>query len=180
MKTKPIAFLACRILAITFFMRALILTNTAFISLVSFRSYTGDPLLAVFYLIVPPALFLGGGIILWARADGISSRMVRGVEVDETCIQVGYQELQTVGFSIVGLIILTTVIPDIFAGIPEFISLNYTRQYDIPMVRVQTAFWIIEKVIRLAIGSLLLFGSRAVVHFVSSIRTVGVDRVDES
>ena len=106
--------------------------------------------------------------------------MMRGIEDEQLGIQVRYQDLQTVGFSVVGLVILITVIPDIFADIPEFISLNYTKQYHIPMVRAHTAFWIIEKAIRIALGAVLLFGARPVVHFISSIRTMGLEKIDES
>lgn len=59
-------------------------------------------------------------------------------------------------------------------------SLKATNQYYVPMVKVETAFWIIEKLVRLVIGTVLLFGSRAVVRVISGIRTVGVDKADDS
>ncbi|MDP3487000.1 MAG: hypothetical protein Q8S19_03590 [Bacillota bacterium] len=179
MKTKPIAFLACKILAIVFFMRALLYANSTFFSFISFRNNAGELPMVIFYLILLPLLLLIVGAILWVRADGISSLMVHGLAVEETGIQIGYQELQTVGFSIVGLIIFATAIPDIFQGIPRLVSLKATNQYYIPMVKVETAFWIIEKLVRLVIGTVLLFGSGAVVRFISSIRTIGVDKTDD-
>ena len=182
MKTKPIAFLACRILAIVFVMRALLFANITLANLMSFshnRITTLALQSAFFSLIAPTITWFIGGVILWARADGISSRMVRGIEEEQLDIQARYTDLQIAGFAIVGLIILTTAIPDIFQGIPRFISLSYTHQYE-PVFKVELSFWVIEKTIRLAIGSLLLFGSRGMVHLVSSIRTIGVNRADES
>ena len=181
MKTKPMAFLACRIIAIVLFFQFLSTAySTVFFGFMSFYSqYQGTPqmLLIALGLIGPMVLLLATCIILWVWADAISSRMVRSIDGEETGIQVGSRELQIAGFSIVGLAILALTIPTIFQVIPTLINLGY---YDTGAVRVEIAFLIVDKIVRMAIGLYLLLGSRVFVRIIGSIRNSGLHNLTDA
>ena len=168
MKTKPIAFLACRILAISFFLRTLAGYSTLFTFL---PANLGKPVTPNVMLAVVMALawLLFGSGILWVLADRLSSFMVRGFQDDEVGIQLEPNELQVAGFCIVGLIILAQTIPSVFQGITRFSYFSKT----------ELTYFILEKAVRIGLGLFLMLGSRSIFRVISSIRTVGLGSIDE-
>jgi len=103
--------------------------------------------------------------------------MTQGVEEEPSGIHLDHNELQIIACSVVGLVILTNALPDIFGDLPSLLMQNYNLSRA-PMYKLQTTLWIAEKLVRITLGSYLLLGSRGFVRFITRLRTVGTERIE--
>lgn len=182
MSEKSIAKIACRVIAIYIMIKGIEYISCFFS--MSLQPYFGQGidknmmLQMILGSILPSVILIILGIILWVKATKISDYMIDDdVEANKTNINVN--ELQSAAFSVVGLMILIKLIPEISNLIPRLAY--FTGEY-IPketIVWLEIKISIIGMIIKLIIGLLLLFKSRGLVGFIKKLQKAGLRDLDD-
>ena len=182
MTKREIAALACKILGIYAIITALrhlvnIVGPLAFFG-VGEPSWEIKVVLLIAASIIPFALLTGFGLFLWFQADRIAGYMISGEESQIVNFQTSFTDVQAIAFSVVGLLLLAEVVPDI-AAIISNLSIR-TQSPEIQMtVNAGTRSLIISLVVRLVIGLWLFFGSRGLVGLLRLTRESGSNKIKE-
>jgi hypothetical protein len=173
MKKTDIAYLACRILAIYIFFRAL--QNLSFIPL--FFQGSAEPVMRVLMVLtalVPFLILAALSAVLWIFAGRFVQYLLpRSEEVDEQVLMINTKEIYTIAFAVVGVVIVAITIPEFFQIIPNITVLKSQAPFTDPMFKLQTTFALIEKIVQFAIGFGLIFGRRGLSVLLSKIREAG-------
>lgn len=172
MKRTDIAFLACRVLAIYIFFRAL--QHLSHVTLFIPRYAEPEVRLQTFlYFFAPSLVLVGFGAVLWIYAGRIVQYIFS--ENDENVEQVSMINTKVIyasAFSIAGVILLAVAIPGIFQAISSIVVLlNLQASYGPnPVMNFQTAFTFMEKIAQLVIALCLILGSRRLSEMLSKMR----------
>jgi hypothetical protein len=172
MKRTDIAFLACRVLAIYIFFRAL--QHLSHITL--FIPRYDDPEVRVqtfFYFFAPFLVLVCFGVVLWIFAGRTVQYIFPMTEEGvEQVTMINTKEIYALAFSIAGIILLAVAIPGIFQVISSIVVLNthYDSLGPHPVMKIQTTFAFMEKIAQLVIAFCLIFGSRGLSELLSKIR----------
>ena len=180
MNEKNIANIACKVLSI--YVIVLGIKQISYLLGISLTGYlnlgfsNNTIIQAVFISILPSIILIITGLILWIKSKKISSHMIcenEAIETHKTSIDV--YELQSAAFSIVGIVILINLIPDIGALISKqaIFSGDYIPKETIYRFEIKVS--ITEMIIRFIIGLLLLFKSKGLVGFIKNLQHAGLD-----
>lgn len=177
---KNIANIACKVLSI--YIIVLGIKHISFLLSVSLSGYISlgfnksTIIQAVFISILPSIILIVAGLILWIKSAKISSHMIcdnESIETNKTSIN--FYQLQSAAFSIVGIIILINLIPDIGSLISKlaFFTGDYIPKQTIYRFEIKVS--ITEMIIRFIIGLLLLLKSKGLVGFIKNLQHAGLD-----
>ena len=155
MKKHDIAVLACKILGLY----ALITGGVPALCFVLTR--TPDMWrIDIVTQLVRAVLMIGIACVLWSRAESIARRMFSSEEAESSsALSISPKELQTVSFSVVGLVTVALTLPWAVADVVFY----QTRPGGEPRVPL-------AELVKLVIGFYLLFRARRLSDLVSSIR----------
>jgi hypothetical protein len=170
MKKHEIAYLAIRILAIYSFIQGLLNISTVIqFSIVNvIQTNTSFKLYSILLLSVIPALmFFIIGFLIWKYAMTIS-KMIFRYEEQVNHENTNYNLLQSIAFSIIGLILVVTTLPKLpsvilnlieMKRVEEGISMGMPNEFE---PRLKVYFPLIEQTIKIFFGITLLFGAKGI------------------
>lgn len=180
MRNRDIAYMAIRILSLYIFMQACI-------SLVHFINFGIIPIIVgsndisfwqVFIGFFGPfALLLGCSILLWMFTDRICNFIiVRKEDMEDEQNQLTIKSIQSIAYSVVGLIIFVKAVPQAVRIIPQvkFIIGEYALGNE--QVRIKMTFQVIEKILELFIGFSLFVGGKGLVGIFEKLRNLGLEQ----
>lgn len=127
----------------------------------------------MFLTAVLPFLMLAAfGVVLWIFAAPIAAYLLPGREEDsEPNFMADTQEIYTVAFTIAGVIILALAIPGVFQVISNIVLLKTRAAFtDQTVLKLQTTYTVMEKIVQLAIRFGLILGSRGLSRLLCKIR----------
>ena len=160
MTKRDVAMLACKIVALYAFYY-----STVWLGFLVHSLSMG---------IIPAALSLVFGIILWHKAERIADRMV-GTSEEVVSVKFNSEDILAIAFSVVGLVIILSAIPSIFS-----LVLQYWLSDDLSRAAVfasaQRQAMMVIYFLEIIVGAWLLLGSRGFVRLIKSVRTVGLKR----
>lgn len=173
---KEIAKIACRIISI--FMGIQFLSRLQFIVpfVVSYESQPADKqfLWAFIGNIAAWFIYLLVAVILWVFAENISKKMIGKNETAEESFKIEAEEIQSVAFPIVGLVVLVNSIPKIVIVVSNLIMLSSESRSMLPEnIITDYTSQIIGFSAQMLIGIFLFFGSKVIVRALKKSREFG-------
>ncbi|ATW28244.1 hypothetical protein [Candidatus Formimonas warabiya] len=170
MNVKAAATIAVKVLAIFTLIKFITYLPSAYniFDIVSTASSQTSASLQIITFMAPICLLLIVSMCLWLYADEISDRMVKNPGINEK-VNINYEGLQSIAFSVVGIIIVADALP---ALISAFIHLKIDDSFR-PLnqyINLGTTG------LKLVIGLLLLFGSKGLVGLIKYLRTAGLPK----
>lgn len=183
MRERKIALIACKVLSIYVFVQGIVhisnfitlflipLLDQSFI--ISFKSQI------VVMSLVPAFILLILAIVLWLKAEEISKLIITEEDNLDNNRTLNIEELQSIALSIVGIVILVSVIPAFFREIPNMLQLRNEFVPSNSNVRAQIICSIVEKVTRLILGLLLVLKVKGIAGLVRRLQRVGLENIDE-
>lgn len=179
-KNRDIAYMAIRILSIYTFIQACI-NLVYFINSTIIVGNNGISFLQMFIGFFGPfVLLLGWGILLWIFTDRICNFIVvRKEDMKDEQNRLTIESIQSIAFSIVGLIIFVKAIPQAVRIIPQvkFSMGEYALGNE--QLRVKMTFQVIEKILELIIGFSLFVGGKGLVGILKKLRNLGLEQEDK-
>jgi len=155
---KGIAKISVKILSIYFFVEFITQGIPQIFGIFKMRQEIGEGL--VIGIIISQLLKLLIAVYLWYFAEKLSIRIMGNIK-NESIKEINYRKLQLIAFSVVGIVLLATSIPEIAQYIVEYLSMSG---------RVITNILpkLIAKTIELIIGIWLLLGLPGVLNKISN------------
>ena len=185
MTKKEIASLACKILAvyallqIPQYLQGLYLILSEIFEVVEFQGdYTSEFFWKLATAFAPTLLYLTAGILLWCRSNALASKMVSDEQTDRDQCRLPGREFMAIAFSIVGLVVLVRVIPQI--------TYLLTRMGYEPPSEFRARWYagtiaqFVGLTVQVILGAVLLVGGRALSQLVMRIRTAGLNDKDQN
>lgn len=183
MSEKNIAKIACRVIAIYIMIKGLeqafYLFGIFYYKPSVIQGFDRNTIIQMILgSIIPLAFYIILGIILWVKATKISNYMIDD-DTENNKTNINVNRLQSAAFSVVGLIILVKLIPEILNFIPRlaYFSGDYIPKETIIWLEIKVS--IIGIVIKFIIGLLLLFKSRGLVGFIKGLQKAGLRDLDK-
>jgi len=123
---------------------------------------------------IPFLVLVVVGLFLWVYSEKFASIIIK--ENQQTSLEstnINYQELQSVAFSVVGVVVTTIALPEFFTAVGSLINfLEIGRDYATNQFKIEITFHVIEKVIKLILGVGLFFGGRGLTNLLARIRKI--------
>lgn len=172
MNVKEIAYISIKVLAVFVFIKFISYFNglfSVFNMVLSSDTLSQTGVFTQTILIVGPTLlFLVVSMCLWLYADEFSDRMVKGLEVREK-VSVNFEDLQSVAFSVVGVVIIADALPMLISAIIRSRMMNLSQPIDI-MISIGS------QGLKLLMGIWLFLGSQGIVGFIRNSKTAGLKK----
>ena len=187
MKRQELAFMAIRLLSLYILVNAFLslaqLTHIQVISYMSmidqFKELAEGMLFPILIVAIGPfVILLIFSILLWIYAKSISQYMIldkESVKIEEntdTHPSLTSHDLQTIAISVIGLILVSITIPDLFNVIPNLLNLNELGHLATDNVKMSTFMSLLAKVVQLLIGFGLFFGGKGLSLMLKRVRGV--------
>lgn len=170
MNVKEVAYISIKVLAVFVFIKFISYFNGLSSSINMFLSRDSLGQTSVFtqtiLIVAPTLLFLVVSMCLWLYADEFSDRMVKGLEVGEK-VAVNFEDLQSIAFSVVGVIIIADVLPMLISAIIRSRMMDLSLPIDL-MISIGS------QGLKLLIGIWLFLGSRGIVGFIRNSKNAGL------
>jgi hypothetical protein len=189
LKKHEVAYLTVRILALYSFIQGLLNISTVIqFSIVNViqTNTSSFKLYSILLLSVIPALmFFIIGFLIWKYALKISKMMFPNEE-QVNLENTNYKLLQSVAFSIVGLILVVTTLPKFpsvilnlieMKRVEEGISMGMASEFE---PRLKVYFPLIEQTIQILLGTFLLFGAKGISAWINVTKDRMVEYVKEN
>lgn len=178
MNYKSLAKIACRTMSIYFFSKFIIfLSFTVYPLFNAFQRFDGRLYMqGIISTLSTVAAYLFVSIALWLLSDKISCMIVGRSKEANNNIDIEYKKMQNIAFSVVGLSIFVTSIPDIITTLITIyeISSHLMGVYSSELATYQIR--LLGDVVRLLIGLFLLFGGKGILNMITKLRTVGISK----
>lgn len=171
------AKLACRIMAIYFFIISLQHFPGFIASMIYFREQTRDAGYNIVITLVMLLPVLAASILLWTFADNISMKIVKeseeGIEANTT----NYRNAAILAFALMGMFVLTNAIPAFTISLIEYKliaaqDINQSSAYFSYLARV------IGDGVKILLGLWLLLGARGITNIIRVLRELGKDTIE--
>lgn len=138
MKKADITYLACRILAIYIFFRAL--QHLSYLPL--FFPGSAEPVMKVLMsltVLVPSLILAGLSAALWIFAGHFVQYLLpNSEELGEQVLMINIEEIYAIAFVIVGVVIVAITIPEFFQAIPNITVVKIQCQV---LKRISQQYW---------------------------------------
>lgn len=174
MNYKNLAKIACKVIAITTFIKAIIFLPSIIYPFFIDNNFYKISINDMLSPITTVAVLILFSIILWIFADKIAGCMVNVKEEENEKLNINYDKLQYITFSVIGLFLIATSIPIISKNLVEIYRVNSLGIKD-TYNNTKLYSYIIGETIKLLIGLLLIFKSKGLVNILIKLRTVGVN-----
>lgn len=126
-----------------------------------------------FWFIGTLALFpILAAVLLWFFPLTVATRLIPDIKAKETSTSLGAGDVEVVAFSVMGLWVLTTAIPDIFYWV-TFVYRVESAGVGSPELSPENIGNIVATVVEFVIGFWLLFGSKGLLGIIRSARQAG-------
>ncbi len=176
MNKREIAILACRIFAIYAVFHVLIYIEYGLMGIWGIihlypPEQMGGILGLVGIICAPLAITLAFGICIWLRAEWVADRMLTNVDSANVASKPHAEDIQTIAFSVVGLVLITHAIPKLSVHIVQIYHLLQREPVGLWHLVEQCIAFVIE----FGLGLWLLLGSRGLVKLIGTMRTAGTN-----
>ena len=179
MKYRIASKIACRLLAIYFFILSLNYIPNMIITLIFNRDEFSGNLLSNLPWFLSVTIMLLTAILLWVFADKISVAIVNEVPENMEGIEKDYDKIAIVAFTVAGIFVLTKAIPDAVRIIIEHnLRLSSQLNYKETNMYIDSLSRIIGEIVQVGIGIWLTFGANGIYNMIKSFRNLGTDRVE--
>lgn len=180
MKNKDLAFILLRVLSIYLFIQSIIylgqtINFTVISSLSTFNQMGIENNIAILNLVlgaIAPFIFLLViSIIIWIFTDKISKYIIQGNIVNENDSDINLNNVQTMIFSIIGVLIVSLTLPKTFILIPDFFKMNeITYGLATSQFKKEIIFSIVGITVKLLIGFALIIWSNKLTKLLNRLK----------
>lgn len=178
MSRQDLAFVACRLFALYWFISALGFTY----ALVGFLTAWGSDASGLgagsydasflYVQSLPFFIYLAMACVLWVWAEKIAALIAPAADTAKRSAGLSFVEGQAIAFAAVGLFILCTALPDVGGVLYDFhVKSQRVTGLTIPF---DTKANIVQLSLQIALGLLLLFGARGLSGLVLWFRELGM------
>lgn len=182
-----IAYMLSRILAVFIFIEAIrqlfFFLNASFLPFVDRGIQESLFLIGLLFGGFLPVLFLFiVSVYLWVNASFVAKQITpANVICDEKEIDLSSFTIYQIALSLIGVIVLVGVIPEIFKAIPQIIFFQFKQFSWLPLEqKLSIIFTSCAKIVELLIGLILIFGRKRLSMFLSKLRNTELSYLDES
>lgn len=112
------------------------------------------------------------GLILWFQADSFANAMGFDNEIEDASQTASASEIQTIAFSVVGLVFLASSIPKAASLISQYYMLQ--QKFSGPLLHVDK---IAEAVVQFVVGLTLFLGSKGLTGLLKRLRYSGGNKL---
>jgi hypothetical protein len=156
--------------------------SAIFLGLYTWRYVSGlVPLLAapsqdsigVGFLLLLALFPILASLLLWYFPLAVASKIIPDIKTEKASTPLDAGGIEVVAFSVMGLWVLTTAVPDIFYWI-VFAYRTKSADFGNPELSPESVGYIVATVVELVIGFWLLFGSKGILGIIRRIRYAGM------
>lgn len=108
-------------------------------------------------------------VLLWFFPLTVAAKLIPDINTKEQTTSIGAGSIEVVAFSVMGLWVLATAIPDIFYWV-TFVHQVKSAGMGSPELSPENLGNIVATTVELAIGSWLLFGSKGLLSIIRRVR----------
>lgn len=187
MTKKEIVLLACKLFALLIIVTSFIQIITLFPHLVlDLRSSSlvnkSEAIFHWYVNLFSSTIAIILGIAIWHFAGKLAEKTGISFGADEKISALSIEDIKTVAFSVVGLVLVVRAIPKLSVQIVKYVFLKfdaYAYLYDMAKIKSDWCYDNIYSVIELCLGVWLLFGSRGIAKFIIKMRDIKSDKDKE-
>lgn len=176
MKCSEFTKIGLRLIALYFFMTYLFYGISAISYLLNLRGHSDESVdMGALFATMPVVFMLAISILLWVFAGKIAYCFVGKADDTDVTQEVDYDRIQSIGFCIVGVLVIANAIPDLLSCIYQFIQLDYgDRLYGTYIEKV------INSGLKTVIGIWLVVGTQGILNLLKKVQAAGNDEGIES
>ena len=183
MTPKSFAVVACRLLAVWFFVQAAQSLYGAIINLLPLgragwsRAGSSSALQSVLYLGMFPLIFVCASFVLWLGASVFAEYMTRGVESEvSNRVEGGIVSWQAVGFSLIGMIALVQGFSNLVGGL-GYVVVLFSGKAGTVFHDIVAKLWLQSAVavVQSLLGLALLFRAQKTIRVLDYLQRGGRD-----
>lgn len=163
---RDISIVLIRVLSIYSFVKAIEFLSGKFTYFFNRENYT---FVILVQLIVPSALLLICGAIIWYLSPMIGTRVLKVVGQDDT-YGFSAKDLHDIAFSVIGLFIIVSTIPEFVQAIGFYYTIAFLSVGEKTLAYATQTSYLISLIIKFLLGLWLLLGSHRIVNIVRSMR----------
>ncbi|QDU50376.1 hypothetical protein [Gimesia panareensis] len=171
MQKEDVAFIGCRLVGLYYAIKALETVASFVMTFVAWKSGAQFPAstAAMFYLqLMPFTFYTIAACMLWFGAGTIVKYLLPDGQIASTTSKPTLEQVQSVLFSAVGLLVLTWGITDLGKVLYQLFQLKQSSHYaQIPLTLQSEC---VAVACRLLLGFCLVFGSRGLSGFLTRLR----------
>ena len=169
MKYRVFTKIGLRLIAVYFFMTYLFYGVSAISYLLTLRVRPNESVdMGALFATMPMVFMFVISILLWIFAGKIASCFVGKSDDAVVSQEVDYERIQSIGFCIVGVLVMANAIPDLFGCIYQFTQLGYgDRLYGTSIEKLITSG------LKTVVGIWLVLGAQGIVNVLKKVRAVG-------
>jgi len=169
---REIASLACKILGIYIFIQGINILSSVFSVPFTTANQIGYEVINFIF----PLVYIIAGAFLWILSDKLSAIMVRGESNVTESLGLGANEIQRISFSVLGLYFLGNSLPKLVSTLSSIYVMKMGGTSVSTLRLILGAGGAVAEII---VGLGIFLGSRGLVNFLKTIRTVGLKREDD-
>ena len=164
MTKKEVASLALKILGLYAFIVSISMLQTNVLLIWSSIQYHETNLLIIIIeFLIPLILMITFGIYLIKTSDKLCNRIFSGIENDNKAMKLSSSAVQSIAFSVIGVFLITNVIPKLFQKIAQLLSLAFIQEgVLLEPIRQRLSENLLEIIIQLILGFYLFLGSESI------------------
>ncbi|MDF2675373.1 MAG: hypothetical protein K0R09_3645 [Clostridiales bacterium] len=178
MNYRIITKIACKLLALNFFLISMNYLPNILITMISYRGEISNFTQSILPWFFTSACMLLTAILLWIFADKLSKAIVKNMPENFESNDMDYNKIAIIAFTVVGLFVITKAVPEMVRLMVTYNTvvdgqLNYreTQIYTDVIARI------IGEAVRVGLGFWLLLGSKGIFRWVKALRNLGLDRI---
>ena len=164
MKKRDIASLALKLLGIYAFIVSIsMLQSIVFVISRFIHTQEANLLTSIIGFLIPLILMITFGIYLLKASDKLSNRIFTGIENNNSTMKLSSHDVQAIAFSIIGVFLITNVIPKLFQKIAQLLSLvSIQDRVLLKTVGQRLSEDLLEMIIQLILGLYLFLGGKGI------------------
>lgn len=181
MNYRIITKIACKLLALHFFLVSMNYMPSMFLNLiVNHERYTN-----IIFEFLPTFLsgiiMISTAILLWIFADKLSKAIVKDGPENIENNEIDYQKIAIIAFTVIGLFVLTKAVPELVRiSILDNLLVSSQLGYKETKPHMDTIARIIGETIKVGLGLWLLLGAKGIFNGIKGLRNLGLNRITNS
>lgn len=175
MKSKDLAFVALRVLAIYYLIAALYTLLTSLSAGLTFdlSNQLDNYATTIFYFsLIPSSLYLVAAIVLWVFSDRLSQYVSNENLNSETNSTMKIEDIQVILFASIGLYLVFSSLPYIGGTLYKIIEMKNSDKYS--LIPNETLTDTISLSLEILLGIILFFGAKGFSGLLTWARSLGL------
>jgi hypothetical protein len=178
MKYRILTKIACKLMALYFFILSLNFIPNMIISFI-FNHSDMYYMQSIIPWLLNGTMTILAAVLLWIFADKISTIIVKDIPESVDKNELNINIITTIAFTLVGLIVLTNAIPDTvrmifqhYLNLASQLNFKETGMYADSLARIA------GEAVQVGLGIWLLLGSKGIFSVIKGLRNIGLDRIE--